>query len=88
MSLRAPAQIGQGSVSALVEAKRLLGQATALDATSSYAQSLSAFAEFQGALAGWTRDLAGMLGEPLSAADGGSSRRGRLAGPRPAGHLS
>jgi adenylate cyclase len=69
MSLQALAQIRQGSASALVEAKRLLGQATALDATSSYAQSLLALAEFMGALAGWTRDPAGMLGKTLSAAE-------------------
>lgn len=69
MSLQALAQIRQGSASALVEAKRLLGQATALDTTSSYAQSLLALAEFQSALAGWARDPAGMLGETLSAAE-------------------
>jgi adenylate cyclase len=69
MSLQALAQIRQGSVSALVDAKRLLAQATELDATSSYAQSLLALAEFQGALAGWTRDPAGMFGETLSAAE-------------------
>ena len=69
MSLQALAQIRRGSVSALVEAKRLLGQATALNATSSYAQSLLALAEFQSALAGWSRDPAGMLGETLAAAE-------------------
>jgi adenylate cyclase len=69
MSLQALAQIRQGSASGLVEAKRLLGQATALDPTSSYAQSLLALAEFQGALAGWTRDPAGMLGKTLAAAE-------------------
>ena len=68
-SLQGLAQIRQGSPSALVEAKRLLRQATALDAASSYAQSLLALAEFQTALAGWTRDPAGMLAETLSAAE-------------------
>jgi len=69
MSLQALARIRQGNPSALVEAKRLLGQATALDASSSYAQSLLALAEFQSALAGWTRDPVAMLGETFKAAE-------------------
>jgi adenylate cyclase len=69
MSLQALAQIRRGDPSALTEAKRLLGQATALDAASSYSRSLLALAEFQSALAGWTRDPAGMLRETLLAAE-------------------
>jgi TolB-like protein len=69
MSLQALAKIRQGSPSALVEAKQLLERATALDTTSSYAQSLMALAEFQGMLAGWTRDPVRMLAETLAAAE-------------------
>lgn len=69
MSLQALAKIRQGNPSALADAKRLLGQATALDNTSSYAQSLLALAEWLGVLAGWTRDPARVFGETLSAAE-------------------
>jgi adenylate cyclase len=69
LSLRALALIRKGTVQALAEAKRLLGQATAMDASSSYAQSLLALAEFHDALAGWTRDPAGTLAATLSAAE-------------------
>jgi adenylate cyclase len=69
MSLQALAKIRQGNPSALADAKRLLGRATALDNTSSYAQSLLALAEWLGVLAGWTRDPARLFGETLSAAE-------------------
>jgi adenylate cyclase len=69
LSLQALAQLRQGSPGALAEAKRLLRAAIALDATSSYSQSLLALAEFHGALAGWTRDPAGSLVDTLSAAE-------------------
>lgn len=59
LALQGLAKIRRGTVSSLREAEKLLEQATAIDCTSSYAQSLLALSRFQGALAGRLSDPTG-----------------------------
>jgi TolB-like protein/Tfp pilus assembly protein PilF len=68
LSLRALFHLRRGAKQDLAEAERLLTEATRMDPTASYAQSLIALCRFTEALGGWTRNPARALASTHAAA--------------------